>query len=157
MDMSAQLSDSQYTESICSASPSHFESSSLCDCNHDHECSAHQESVDAIQRECLSDCVCELMFADISATSGDSSFSLDSGYTSLPDPDSISIGSSNCNSSANTLDSDATDFVEEPLPIHRPVTHKTMDHRTIAKQLKRVSKQIHRHGINNCMNTLAVL
>ena len=162
-DMSAQLSDSQYSMSTCS----HHDESSLCHCNHNEDSPAQISTTATIQRECLSECVRELMFgditelseADMSFRSGDSSFSLDSGYTSLPDPDSISTGSSSNSSSnsATTLDSDATAFVEAPLPLHRPVTHKTTNQRIIAKQLKRVSKQIHKHGIDNCMSTLAVL
>ena len=163
-DTSVQLSDSQYSMSTCVESPHNPNNGSLCYCDSRLECShdgtTGQSISNTAQRKCLSDCVRQLMFGDVtdvSLRSHDSSFSFDSGYTSLPDPDSISAPSRKLNSTSTTLDSDATGFAEAPLSVHRPVTHKAANHRIIAKQLKRVGKHIHKHGIDSCMSTLAVL
>ena len=162
---SVQLSDSQYSMSTCVESPRNPNNGSGCYCDSHLECSHDdgtpgQSISHTAQRKCLRDCVRQLMFGDVtdvSMRSHDSSFSLDSGYTSLPDPDSISAPSRKLNSTSTTLDSDATGFADAPLPVHTPVTHKAANHRIIAKQLKRVGKHIHKHGIDSCMSTLAVL
>ena len=166
-DASVQLSDSQYSMSTCTESPRVPNIGSPCDCDSHLQCShddgTHGQSIShTAQRECLSKCVRQLMFGDVTDVSDadashDSSFSLDSGYTSLPDPHSLSAPSKMLNSTSTTPDSDATCFVNAPLQVHRPVTHKASNHRILAKQLKRVGKHIHKHGIDSCMSTLAVL
>ena len=127
-----------------------------------------QTSSSNIQRECLSECVRHLVFGDDAticadgnqtATTLDNSLSLDSGYSSLPDP------SCNCQNSVmedeldtsfsneSIVDSDASDFFESPM-VRRSVTHKVKKHKEITKQLKRIGKQIKKYRL---VKTLAVL
>ena len=63
-----------------------------------------------------------------------------------------------CNKSKgdSTLDSDASAFMELPL-CRRPVTHRSTKHRSMAKHLKQVGKQIRKQGLHNLMDTLAIL
>ena len=67
-------------------------------------------------------------------------------------------GNTSCNKSKedSTLDSDTSAFMELPL-CRRPVTHKSTKHRSMAKHLKQVGKQIRKQGLHNLMDTLAIL
>ena len=89
----------------------------------------------------VSNCVSKLMYGDLSDCSLESH-----------------EGNSSCSKSKgdSSQDSDASAFMELPL-CRRPVTHKSTKHRSMAKHIKQVGKQIRKHGIHNLMDTLAIL
>ena len=115
-----------------------------------------QVSTSNIQRECLSECVRHLVFGDVTVFSDgnqttatlDNSYSLDSGYSSFPDPscdcqNSLVDDELNTSFSSDDMDdSDISGFFESALT-HLPVTHKpAKKHNLIAKQLKCIGKHI---------------
>ena len=89
----------------------------------------------------VSNCVSKLMYGDVS----------DCSLESHEDDTS-----SNKSKGESSQDSDASAFMELPL-CRRPVTHKSSKHRSMAKHLKQVGKQIRKHGIHNLMDTLAII
>ena len=89
----------------------------------------------------VSNCVTKLMYGDVS----------DCSLESHEDDTS-----SNKSKGESSQDSDASAFMELPL-CRRPVTHKSSKHRSMAKHLKQVGKQIRKHGIHNLMDTLAII
>ena len=135
-----------------------------------------------MSQDYIGDCVRHLVFGDsrVVDTMNYSSelSSTDSGYTSIPsrpqcdgqvcdehDYTTIRIRSNDqsddfsCSYNAfvtdASIDSDATTFFNQPLT-HPAVTHNDKKHRSIAKQIKQMSKKMHKRGLEN-MKTLAVL
>ena len=135
-----------------------------------------------MSQDYLGDCVRHLVFGDSRVVdamnySSELSSSSDSGYTSIPsrprcdgqmsdDPDYTTGRTSSdqsddfsCSYNASvinaSIDSDATIFFNKPLA-HPAVTRNDKKHRSIAKQIKQISKKMHKRRMEN-MKTLAVL
>ena len=136
-----------------------------------------------MSQDYLGDCVRHLVFGDSRVVdamnySSELSSSSDSGYTSIPsrprcdgqmcdDHDYTAVKTRSSDQSDNfscsynasvtdaSIDSDATIFFNQPLA-HPAVTHNDKKHRSIAKQIKQISKKMYKRRMEN-MKTLAVL
>ena len=166
LSFSCQLSDSDYTFSSRGdeTRPESDTTSTDDDSADSSQSDAINESADYLLN-CTSATVSKLMFGESrlyefsdmdcdtnSSTSSRKSLSMHTSDNSVLS-ENISLETS---ARDTTVDSDASAFMEAPLS-RRPVTHKTTKQRSMAKQLKRVGKQIRKHGIHNLMDTLAVL
>ena len=174
MSYSCQLSDSNYTLSSredmslpdgrsesssfddASLEPSTFESSTDSSDYYNNCTYAHN-----LTQTFVSDCVSKLMFGDSRVNDlTDTDMECESGHSQNCSDDSLCsrvLQASNNNREGNSsVDSDASAFMDLPL-CRLPVTHKSTKHSSMTKHLKRVGKQIRKHGLHNLMDTLAIL